>query len=203
MKSPKSVLHKCQKPHSSMSIWLHFDPNLGHLTVKSSLPPKTMRHIASKTFLFINFWKKIFRKRKIPIFLHTPFQNFLKFLFRIIFVYLFASEILGIVPCVKFSCNFRSFCFYFICHLPHPKKIHGQKRNVYHQISGSRELFPWKFSQGFLSMLAWKITEKTIENFPGPPKYDYKHWANLLPPIRIKTDISKNLYLEIRHTADW
>ena len=136
MKSPKSVLHKCQKPHSSMSIWLHFDPNLGHLTVKSSLPPKTMRHIASKAFLFIKFQKShyIYFEKKIPIFLHNSFRNSLKFLFRIIFIFL-VSETLGIVPCVQFSCNFRSFCFDFICHLPHPKKIHGQKRNVYHQIS--------------------------------------------------------------------
>ena len=40
-------------------------------------------------------------------------------------------------------------------------------------------IFSEIFPQSFLSVLAWKTTEKTIENFPGSPKYDAKHWANM------------------------
>jgi len=34
------------------------------------------------------------------------------------------------------------------------------------------------FPRSFLPVLAWNTTEKNIENFPGSPKYDAKHWVS-------------------------
>ena len=40
-------------------------------------------------------------------------------------------------------------------------------------------------------MLAWKTTEKNMENFPGFPRYDAKHWANVYNVYPVAFDRTK------------
>ena len=60
--SVKSLIPQCQ---------FDFNSNLGHATVKSSLPPKTMRHIVSIIFLFIK--TLILERKKLQLYKMKPF----------------------------------------------------------------------------------------------------------------------------------
>ena len=59
--SVKSLIPQCQ---------FDFNSNLGHVTVKSSLPPKTMRHIVSIIFLFIK--TLILERKKLQLYKMKP-----------------------------------------------------------------------------------------------------------------------------------
>ena len=50
------------------------------------------------------------------------------------------------------------------------------------------KIFSVIFSRSFLPVLAWETTEKHMENFPGFPKYDAKHWANELGNFSYHTE---------------
>ena len=52
------------------------------------------------------------------------------------------------------------------------------------------------FSWSFLPVLAWKTTEKTMENFSGSPKYDAKHWTHVEINLKLRFLIKSGYYIE-------
>ena len=63
------------------------------------------------------------------------------------------------------------------------------------------KFFPWFFCRSFL--VSWKTTEKTVENFPGSPKYNAKHWALASPPDLLRQFLKHWKSLSNPKTKSW